>query len=67
MKESIEVEIDRIIDALTEGDDFSEEGKLGVERLRESWRKARELIVDNEMRTMLLAEYRQILSERLDT
>src|SRR5437868_3235726 len=47
--EPLEEKIDAVIAWLTEGE-HDEERKLRVERLREQWRKARELIVDHEFR-----------------
>jgi hypothetical protein len=59
----IEQEIDAIITALTEGD-FDEEGQLRVERLRESWRKARELIINHELMEMMLCETARFLRDK---
>jgi hypothetical protein len=58
MKDTPIEEIDAIIAMLTEGE-HDEEGKLRVERLREAWRKARELIVDHEFRLLMLTETRR--------
>jgi hypothetical protein len=51
--ESFEVKIDNMIDLLCEGD-FTEEGKVRVAELRESWAKARELIIAQELRELTL-------------
>ncbi|MBB5331888.1 hypothetical protein [Tunturiibacter gelidoferens] len=56
--EPFEVQIDHMIDLLCEGD-FTEEGKVRVAELRESWAKAREMIVDQELREMMLTEARR--------
>jgi hypothetical protein len=61
----IEEEIDAIIARLTEGE-LDEEGKLRVERLREAWRKARELIVDHEFRVLMLTETRRFIRDNDD-
>jgi hypothetical protein len=57
-----EVQIDKMIDLLTEGD-FTEEGKVRVAKLRESWAQARAMIVAQELREMMLAEARRLYAD----
>ncbi|MBB5329990.1 hypothetical protein [Tunturiibacter gelidoferens] len=60
--EPFEVQIDKMIDLLCEGD-FTEEGKVRVAELRESWAKARAMIVAQELREMMLAEARRLYAD----
>lgn len=48
-------QIDAIIEQLTQGP-HDDAGKVRAELLLESWRKAREMIVDHEFRLLTLSE-----------
>jgi hypothetical protein len=58
-----EQKIDRMIDLFCEGVDVNEEGKFRVAKLRESWAQAREMIVDQELRELTLAEARRYYAD----
>jgi hypothetical protein len=60
---NIEEQIDAVIALLTEGE-FDDARKLGVERLRETWRVARELIVNHELMGLMLSETSRFLRDK---
>jgi hypothetical protein len=62
-KQPIEEQIDAIISTLTADPATEQEARSGVQ-LQEAWRKARELIVDHQLRLMLRVESRRCMREQ---
>jgi hypothetical protein len=58
----IEEKIDALVAKLTEGD-LSEEGKRKAEDVRKMWADLKEMIVDTELKALMLTEMRRFVRD----